>query len=237
MRLSDLRNYVRRQTQTVASELPDATIDAFLQEAFNRTIAAENQWPYYEKTWQIDQQIGQRKFTLPNDVNVPAITGLFSVEPDTKVDYRVELMSHVVAAEQYTEVTATSSARPRHFSVWAREVYLWPALEPTEVTPWALTGFRLPIDWIAVGPESEPDCDPRLHQALAHYAVALAYAQQEDETLESTYMQRWQLDVEAARGAIMEPSQDRPLVMGPHRITPIGPRRGRWWPGRVRLNS
>jgi hypothetical protein len=47
---------------------------------------------------------------------------------------------------------------------------------------------------------------------LISYAVALAYAQQEDEVLEGTYMNRWQADVEGARRAIMEPRHHRPLV-------------------------
>ena len=49
-----------------------------------------------------------------------------------------------------------------------------------------------PTDWIAGGAGAEPDCDIRLHQLLAHYAIALCYAQQEDEVLEDVYMKRWQ---------------------------------------------
>ena len=85
-----------------------------------------------------------------------------------------------------------------------------------------MTGFRRPIDWIAAGPSAVPDCDERLHRAFAHYAVALAYAQQEDVELENDYMGRWLRDVEMARGAIMEPLRDRPLIMGPHRWSRIG---------------
>jgi hypothetical protein len=62
-------------------------------------------------------------------------------------------------------------------------------------------------------PEGEPDCDHRLHLLLTHFATALAYAQQEDEVLEGTYMARWQADVELAHRAIMDPIHHRPLVM------------------------
>lgn len=217
--LSELRGYVRTQTETTEGELPNSTIDLYLQEAFNRTIAFENQWPFLEKTWELTQQQDEAKVTLPSEVNVPAITGLFSVNDGN----RVELMSHVVALEYYGEYLSPGSSIYVHFSPWTRELNLWPAMTFSEQRQWLLTGFRYPIDWIAAGPDSVPDCDARLQQSMAHYAVALAYAQQEDEQLESVYMSRWQRDFEVARGAIMEPAQDRPLIMGPHRWSRIHP--------------
>ena len=81
MNLSDLRNYVRTQTQTIQSELPDSTVDLYLQEAFNRTVAYENQWPSYEKTWELTQLAGSATIDQPGDINVPAITGLYKVRP------------------------------------------------------------------------------------------------------------------------------------------------------------
>ena len=51
MTLADLREYVRTQTQTTSAELPNTTVDIYLQEAFDRTIAMENQWPFFEETW------------------------------------------------------------------------------------------------------------------------------------------------------------------------------------------
>ena len=223
MRLSDLRNYVRTQTQTIESELPDSTIDLYLQEAFNRTVAYENQWPSYEKTWELTQIAGSPTIDQPGDINVPAITGLYKVRPGTnRTDYRLDLAAHNVCTELYGSASVAST-RYFRFSVWADKLFLWPQTEPEANVQWRMTGFRRPIDWIAAGPTSVPDCDERLHQAFAHYAVALAYAQQEDVELENDYMGRWVRDVEMARGAIMEPSQDRPLIMGPQRWSRIQP--------------
>ena len=58
--LVDLRSYVRTQTDTISTELPDSTIDNYLQEAFNRTINAETQWPFYEQSWTGTQTAGNR---------------------------------------------------------------------------------------------------------------------------------------------------------------------------------
>jgi hypothetical protein len=221
--LTYLREYVWAQTQTVESELSTASIDAFLQEAFNRTIAMENQWPFYEKTWGLEVPANSTYVELPGDANPPAFTGLF--DPNN-YGIDIELLAHNVAQEVYAG-NVTSSSRFFNYSIWNNKIHLWPQITYDEIRQLVLTGFRKSVDWIAVGPDSEPDCDERLHRPLAHYAIALAYAQQEDEQLEANYMKRWELDVQAARSAIMEPSQDRPLIMGPHYWTRIYPHRQR----------
>ena len=223
MTLSDLRDYVRTQTQTTSAELPNTTVDIYLQEAFDRTIAMENQWPFFEETWSLTQTTGATTITFPTDAHIPGIVALYNVE-DSSNPYRVELISHSVARELYDSGTPTASYYQR-FSVWDGLIYLWPDATKSEDISWELTGFRRPTDWIAGA--TSPDCDDRLHRCLAHYAVALAYAQQEDEQLEDKYMQRWSMDLEAARSAIMEPAQDRPLIMGPHHWPGVGPWRRR----------
>lgn len=222
--LSDLRDYVWAQTQTNESELPTASIDDFLQEAFNRTIAMENQWPFYEKTWTLNQAEDTFVITYPTDVNPPAITGLF--DPNVTWAQGIDLMAHNVAQEMYSNYPVVAS-RYLNYSIWANQIHLWPQITFPDARTLRLTGFRKPTDWIASGPSGSPDCDSRLHLPLAHYAIALAYAQQEDEQLEANYMKRYEMDVMSARAAIMEPSQDRPLIMGPHHWSGIGPRRWR----------
>jgi hypothetical protein len=103
---------------------------------------------------------------------------------------------------------------PFEYALWASEIHLWPRPNFAEDRTYTLRGYRYPSDWIAVGANSEVDADVRLHYPLTHYAIALAYAQQEDETLEDVYMRRWQRDVEAARSAIMEPPRQKPMQFG-----------------------
>lgn len=225
--LTELRNYVRNQTQTTSGELSNSTIDDFIQEAFDRTIAMENQWPFFEETWSLTQTAGAVTMTFPTDAHIPGIVSLFCVE-NTDNPYRVELISHSTARELYDTGTPNSLVY-RRFSVWDGLIYLWPNVTKSEDFSWELTGFRRPTDWISDGTDGSvtPDCDARLHRCLAHYAIALAYAQQEDEQLEEKYMTRWSMDLEAARTAIMEPAQDRPLIMGPHHWRGVGPYRRR----------
>ena len=215
--LSELRNYVHAQTDTLESDLPSATIDRYLQEAFTRTIAAETRWPFYETIWTATQAIGDSFFDMPTNCSE-----LASVIDTANDRFRLRHIDYEEAEDQYFRVgniTGTAS----EYSIWGDVVYLWPQITFTAERSYALRGYRDPTDWIAGVPSvTTPDCDERLHFPLCHYAVALAYAQQEDEQLENVYMSRWQRDVEIIRSNIMDPRHHRPLTMGPQRYSRIG---------------
>lgn len=202
--LVELRSLVRTQTQTDPADLPDATIDAYLQQGFERTINGETRWPFYAQTWELVQDVGATRMTLAGDVSVPGIMTL----ADQSSGVRLGMVPQEYAESCYS--TSTGTTQPLMYSVWGDQVYLWPAVTFAEPRAYILRGYRKPVAWLT--PELSPDCDPRLHMSFVHYAAALAYAQQEDEVLEGTYMQRWQQDAELARRAIMEPVHHRPLV-------------------------
>lgn len=221
--LTELRNYVWTQTDTTSVDLPSATIDNYLQEAFNRTINAETNWPFYEKSWTGTQTAGNNYLSMPSDC-----AELVSVVDSGNNNFRMTEIALNEAEDQYFRATGTTGYAAE-YSIWNDVVYLFPRITFTTNHFYALRGYREPTDWLAgVASVTEPDCDALLHLPLCHYACALAYAQQEDETLEGTYMERWQRDVEMARQKIMDPRHHRPLIMGPHRINRIG--QGRYRP-------
>lgn len=222
--LAELRSYVRVQTETTSSELPDSTINSYLREAFNRTIGVENRWPFFESMWLLTQVAGQSTVALPSDANASAIVAL----TDDTSGRRLILVDHETAEDNYS-AALVPAGRAAHFSIWGRVATLWPRCTFATPQTYTLRGYRSPIDWVAVGPSSRPDADERLHWPLAHYAIALAYLQQEDEVLEATYMARWQRDVEVARRSIMEPARPAPMQMGGGKWRWNGRRQGWWW--------
>jgi hypothetical protein len=203
--VNDLRSLVRTQTQTDEADLPNATIDSYLQQGFERTINAESQWPFYASTWELSQVAGEGWMVLPGNVNPPGIMAL----TDDLNGFRLEMVPQVWAEDRFRSLVAT--ANPVLFSVWGDRINLWPGVTFNADRTYHLRGYRKPLTWLDPVTES-PDCDQRLHMPLAHFAVALAYAQQEDDALEAVYATRWQNDVELARRAIMEPVHQRPLV-------------------------
>jgi len=218
MNLTELTDYVWAQTDTTEFDLPAATVAAYIDEAFQRTIAAENRWPSYEKTWTVVVPMGGVSATLDSDVNRPAVVAVTNQE----TGWKLQQISEEEADLRFGSDTQDGAGlRPGWFSFWADQINFWPRFEAQEETIFLMRGYRKPLMTFAT--DGQVDADPRLHRPLAHFAVALAYAQQEDEVLESTYMQRWQRDVEMARLAIMDTAQNRPVVMhGNFPRTPVG---------------
>lgn len=217
MNIGDLVKKVRTQADVLNETVPtDDSIKQFLQEAFIRTIAAENQWPFYEQTWQVSQTAGDFFAALPGDAAATNINSLYDLDKG----FRLELVDYNTAEDRWIGLAA-GGGEVLNYSLWGGLIYFWPRTLFEVDRLYRLRGYRLSATW-SDSDAAEPDCDTRLHMPLAHYATALVYAQQEDETLEDVYMGRWQRDVEMVRMAIMEPTQQRPLEMGPHIISPIG---------------
>jgi hypothetical protein len=223
--IAELRSYVRRQTEQTSSELSDGTIDPYLQEAFNRTIAAETSWPFYEETWSVTQFAGQSTIDLPVLQGQQLVSSIVSLTDPANRNRRLTMIDYETGEDDYFGATTVSGAASE-FSLWGNTLYLWPMVTFSTDRLYQLRGYRYPTNWLSGPSTNIPDCDPRLHLPLAHYAIALSYAKQEDEMLERSYMERWQRDVEIARQAIMEPNSHRPLMMGPRRWGRVG--RGRY---------
>lgn len=205
MNLLELRNYIRTQLDMDEEELPNALLDSYLVEGYQRTIALEPRWPSFEYSWEITKPAADLSITLPPNCE-PA--GLWSVI-DTGRRLRLVQVSNEEAEDNLYSLQTV--AQPVYYTLWGSELRLWP--NPSADTALALRGYRYPNDWVAGGAGAEPDCDQRLHILLAHYAIALCYAQQEDEVLEDVYMKRWQSGFAAARAAICQPRHHRPLIL------------------------
>ena len=207
MTLGELREYIRVQLDMDEEELPNALLDSYLQEAFTRTISMENRWPFYETRWTVAKVADTPHIALPAGVDPAGIVSLI----DASNGYRMIQIGSETAEDSFVGMSATAD-NPVYFSIYGNELVLWPDPPATLARSYQLRGYRLPNDWISQGASAVPDCDARLHQLLAHYAIALAYAQQEDEVLEDVYMRRWQASFVAVRNAVCQPRHHRPLI-------------------------
>lgn len=215
MNLTELTNYVWAQSDTSEYDLPASLIAGYLDEAFARTIAAENRWPSYERSWSLVTEVDTSKATIGADVNPSAIMSV--VDPVRGV--RLEQIAQGEGESRFDLRDPSSAPNSSYYSVWGDKVTFWPL--HNDAHTYTMRGYRKPLSTFDV--DGQVDADVRLHRPLAHYAVALAYAREEDETLETVYMQRWQRDVELARKAIMDPSHNRPVVMyGNFPRSPVG---------------
>lgn len=207
MNLQEMRDYCRAQLDVDEEELPNALVDIYLSEAFLRTISMENRWPFYETSWQVSKVPGIEIVNLPDDCDPTGIDMLI-----TEVE-RLRLMQigNEMAYDKFGGQAAAGS-HPSYYSIHGMHLHLWPNPDVEATINYFVWGHRHPKDWMLDGASAEPDCDKRLHQLLTYYAIALAYAQQEDEVLEDTYMKRWQTSYLAAHSAICNPRHHRPLI-------------------------
>lgn len=198
MNLAQLRKAVRDQLDLDAEDLPNARLDLYIREAFQRTLERESAWPFYATEWELSTVDG--KVPLPADVqNVVDVTSADGGRPFRHVGHD--------DARSFWGTTATGAAQA--FSVWGTTLYLWPAQDMNIV----VRGYRTPHEWL-LNETSVPDCPEALHLPLVHYAISREYAAQEDEVLQQVYLQTWQEGVESARVQIMQPTVSRPLIFG-----------------------
>jgi hypothetical protein len=207
--LQEMRDYIRTQLDMDEEELPNPMLDSYIDEAYMRTISMENRWPFFETSWTLTKLGPDSVAALPASCD-PA--GLYSVR-DTDTGLRLTQVSNEQAEDNFQQLQQ-SVTTPYYYTLWGSELRLWPT-SSADVNL-ALRGYRHPSQWMVPptgGAGAVPDCDQRLHFLLCHYAIALCYAQQEDEVLEDVYMKRWQASFVAARNAICNPRHQRPLVL------------------------
>ena len=214
MDVQSIRGFIRNHMEVDDEELPDVLLNVYLQEAFDRTMAADNRWPRYETTWSLSKVVDSGGIALPPDLNIPGIMSVIA----TNSGYRLAIINHENAEQQFTSVNAIGSTPPSYVSVWGNKLWLWPQPALADTFDVTLRGYRQPV-WTN-GASDIPDLDPRLHATLAYFAISLAYAAQEDEILEGVYMARWDRDLKNQLRMMMEPVHNRPLVL--HGGTPVG---------------
>jgi len=209
MDVGTIKTYVRNHLEMDDEELPDTLLNIYLQDAFDRTMAYDNRWPRYEKTWAASQVPGSTDITLDPEINRPSIMSVISV-PD---GYRLVMIAPANAESIfYDGMNSIQIGTPVYYSLWQNKMQLWP--QPGDAAlPYNLSirAYRQPV-WDN-GSSAVPDLDERLHITLAYYAMALVYAQQEDEILEGVYMARWQRDLSQQMKTILEAPHHRPLVL------------------------
>lgn len=207
MNLQQLRDYVRAQLDVDDEELPNQILDVYLREAFDRTISQETRWPFYEVGWEVSKVPGSNSVALHDDTDPVGI----DIVMNTANRVRLLQIGTELAFDKFSG-QQPAGIDPAYYSIHNDHLHLWPLPALDATIDFVLWGHRYPADWMTGGASAEPDCDKRLHQLLTYYAIALAYAQQEDEVLEDTYMRRWQNSYLAAHHAICSPRHHRPLV-------------------------
>lgn len=197
MNLQQMRDLVRTQLDLDDTDLPDILLDAFIQQGYDLAVGLENRWPFFQMQWPVTADV-TGIIAMPPDVG--------HVEMVATPDGRVLMRQPVRWA--YQMVGPATTGVPLYWTDSPSQIIVSP--KPLAGTAYTLLGFRKGADWIGGGASTECDCDRRLHIPICWYACSLGYAQQEDEVLEATYLNRYHETVGEARQAIMRPWPGQP---------------------------
>jgi len=210
--LGELQGYCRSTVDVTTTDLPDALLNLWLQDGYNRAIAQEDRWPFFEVISSMSAVAGQRNYSIST---IPATTTLRSVS--AVIDdgtlgngWSLQLVNHDEAQSRYLGVLDTPG-QPLFYSKKAGQINLWP--KPNQAYHYIILGYRTPSNWILGGSGSTPDCDDRMHLPIADWALSRYFKQQEDPAMAAAYEESYRDGMQMAHQAIMRVDQDYPLIL------------------------
>jgi hypothetical protein len=205
MQRSDLRSYVRTRMRLDTADYPDATIDELLNEALNQTATVFT-WPWLEgdPVHTFDSADATPSYTAPADYwRILAV-----VETASTVNLRFlpwrEIRRRTGGDLDY------HSGNPVVWSLYQDKIYLLP--EPSSVINYTVDYLLKPA--FAAGDTALPPFEAAFHLALAWWAMAEIWEEEEDMERSDFYRNKWANRVsEMAIFYNLQPA-DQPLIYG-----------------------
>lgn len=220
--LSQIRDYVRLHLDLDDQDLPDGLIDIWVREGSKRVEKAAPRWPFYETIWTFSTVAAQRDY------------------PFTSISSQIDQIAGVSAQDRMLQwvgpdlyqvlnpLNSTTTSAPKAYSWWNDTLSLFPT--PDTTYSLSVHGYRQPDDWVSLGAGGTPDLPDELHNTVALWAVAKAYAQQEDPELGQIYQQQFADELTEFKRRIAETPHPQPLILGdePSRRRKLFPLRFDW---------
>lgn len=204
LNLEQIRAFVRGHMDIEVEDLPDAVLDVFIREGSKRIERAEKRWPFYAKRWTYSTvaDTDEVDFTdIGTDVSqIQAIKG---------PRWRLKYIGMDIADEVFPE-NITSTSEPTYWSVENETLFLMPV--PDGAYSLQIRGYRKAADWMAGGAGAVPDLPVDLHNTVATWALAKAYAQQDDPEMASVYERQFADELNLFRRRMHDTPPAQPLV-------------------------
>jgi hypothetical protein len=214
MNLADVRTMVRDISDLDTVDLPNSLLDTFVKEAFQRIVALERRWPFFQETYTVNTVIGQRPYTISS---IGDIREIISVVETTASGNRFTQIAYDDAEDIWLGNTDVPG-RPYFWAVWDGAIHLYP--KPDAVYPLTVRGYRNPTYTWLTNTAVEIDLDGWFHILLAYYALARTYQRQEDNEMAMMYQKSFEEGVAMARRDLMKPASHRPLLLSGGRKYP-----------------
>lgn len=206
---ADLISFVRDITDLDDADLPSSLIRQYMRDGFNRIINLERRWPFLETTYALSTVANQRDYPM-SGIGSGDLREITSILDDSTVGNRLSIIT-VDEAENVWHGSFDTPTRPLFFAEWGDTIKLYP--KPDTAYPLVIRGYRKPSYAWFTDTTQEIDCDERLHDAIAYYAVSQAYKRQEDNEMARAYKDSFDEAVGIARKELMRGPSHRNMVL------------------------
>ena len=136
MNLADVRTMVRDISDLDTVDLPNALLDTFVKEAFQRIVALERRWPFFQETYTVNTVIDQRPYSI---AGIGDIREIISIVETTASGNRFTEIAYDDAEDIWLGNTDVAG-RPYFWAVWDAQIHLYP--KPDAVYPLTVRAYR-----------------------------------------------------------------------------------------------
>lgn len=200
-----IRDFVRSHLDIETEDLPDAVLDVFIAEGFQRIVLAEKRWPFYVKRWTLNTVASTASYDIPDSfTDVKEISSI--VGPLWTLKW-----IGIEDADRKFPTSVVTESDPVYWSVENETLYLWPT--PADAVALTVKGYRKPTDFGAAAAGDEPDLPDEFHNTVAIWALAKAYMQQDDPEMASVYERQFADELGMFRRRFHDTPAPQPLVM------------------------
>jgi hypothetical protein len=211
--LQQIRDYVRSHIDLELEDLPDAVLDVFVREGSKRVERAEKRWPFYEAEYTFATVSGTEDYDIEGTFGT-ALSEITSIV--TPEHGPIRWIGRDVA-DTHFPLGSDATGEPVAFSEWAGTLRLYPT--PDAAYTLQVRGYRESSDWVADGAGGVPDLPGDLHNCIAQWALARAYAQQDDPEMAQLFERQFADELNFFRRRLNDSPPAQPLVMNGTRST------------------
>jgi hypothetical protein len=142
--LADVRTMVRDISDLDTVDLPNALLDTFVKEAFQRIVALERRWPFFQETYTMNTIVDQRPYSI---AGIGDIREIISIVETTASGNRFTEIAYDDAEDIWLGNTDVAG-RPYFWAVWDAQIHLYP--KPDAVYPLTVRAYRNPTyTWLS----------------------------------------------------------------------------------------
>jgi len=233
---------------STADDITEELVLQFLKEGYQRIVSLDTRWPWFQSSYTFS--------TIPDTHNYySGMARTMAYSPDTPVspnaaalNLTLEDVQQVIAvinntnsgnelvyidhfkAQQIWVGTNDVAGIPAYWSLWSRQLFLWPMPDATTYTM-TLRAFRAPdLTWLDntdAGSEQLVDLNQELHMLLINFTMARIFQYQEDTEMAAVYMNHYNQGAAIIQQNLNAPSSNQPLILNGG--LQLGG--GAWWTG------